>query len=848
MRSVSTVSNRKLRAALISAGILMAVVAVPASGYDWLQFNGDAAHHGNNVQEKVLGPANVGTLAQRWQATLPASADGAPVLVRNVVTASGRKDLVFVTTTAGHLVALDALTGGQVWAIQHGPGACQINNVGGACFTTSSPAVDPSRSFVYSYGLDGYVHKHQVGDGTEVTGGGWPALATLKGYDEKGSSALGFATVNGVTYLYVAHGGYPGDNGDYQGHVTAINLATGAQAVFNAMCSDKAMHLAHNDANCPSSQRSAVWARPGVIYDAQTNRLFAGTGNGSFNGNAGGHNWSESVLAIHPDGTGGASGLPLDSYTPTNFQSLDNQDADLGSTAPAVLSVPAASTVRTLGVQSGKDAQVRLLNLANLSAAGGPGQVGGQLGIIGVPQGGGVVTQPAAWVNPADGTPWAMLGNGSGVGGVRLQLDGSGNPSLVAGWNVGQSATSPLIANNVVYVAGGGRLRALAPLSGAQLWSAAIGGVHWQSPVVDNGVLYVLDNNAHLTAFAPGSAAASAGVDFNFNRQGDLAWHNAGTGATAVWLMNGVSASAAVVVNANPQLTLLGSGDFDGDGHADLLWRNTGTGQFVLWLMNGTTTTSSAALPATSALAISGVADFNGDGRADIVWHDSTSGATGVWIMNGTAVAGSGVLSYDPNWVVTHTGDFDGDGRADVLWRNTSTGQTAVSLMAGTSASSTAVILGDPNWSVTLAADLDGDGKDDLVWRNAATGATAVWLMDGVIARKTAILSAPAGWTVTHAADVDGDGRRDLAWYNAATGQTALWLMDGVVGTSAAVVLTSPAWTVTHVSDADGDGKADLVWTNGSTGATAVWLMNGLAPKQAAVVFTDPSWRVVDLH
>ena len=76
-------------------------------------------------------------------------------------------------------------------------------------------------------------------------GSGWPQPTTLKGFDEKGSSALAIATSNGTTYLYVVHGGYPGDNGDYQGHVTAINLGTGAQKVFNAACSDQAVHFKH---------------------------------------------------------------------------------------------------------------------------------------------------------------------------------------------------------------------------------------------------------------------------------------------------------------------------------------------------------------------------------------------------------------------------------------------------------------------------------------------------------------------------------------------------------------------------------------------------------------------------
>jgi hypothetical protein len=125
--------------------------------------------------------------------------------------------------------------------------------------------------------LDGYVHKYQVGDGVEILTGGWPQLTTLKGYDEKGSSALSIATAAGVKYLYVAHAGYPGDNGDYQGHVTAINLATGAQRVFNTACSDKARHLDHfvapETATTCATRQNAIWARPGVFYDRHQSHL-----------------------------------------------------------------------------------------------------------------------------------------------------------------------------------------------------------------------------------------------------------------------------------------------------------------------------------------------------------------------------------------------------------------------------------------------------------------------------------------------------------------------------------------------------------------------------------------------
>jgi len=494
-----------------------------AEAYDWLQFNGDPAHSGNNVLEATIDRGNVASLALRFQVALPATADGAPVILQGAATPSGTRDLLFVTTKAGHIVALDAQSGAQVWSMQYAAGTCSINNGGSACYTTSSPAIDPNRLYVYSYGLDGYVHKHQVGDGAEITTGGWPQLTTTKGFDEKGSSALAIATSQGATYLYAVHGGYPGDNGDYQGHVTAIDLGTGAQRVFNTMCSDQAVHFARmpGTPSCGAA-RSAVWARPGVIYDAGTDRIYMATGNGSYNGNAAGYNWSETVLALRPDGSG-AGGKPLDSYTPANFQSLDDADADLGSAAPAILPVPAASSVQHLALQTGKDGKLRLIDLANLNGQGGPGHTAGEIGAVtDIPQGGGVLPQPAVWVNPADGATWVFVANGSGVAGLKLVIGAGGAPSLAAQWHIASGGSSPLVANNILYIARNNLLRALEPTTGNLLWSTTqIAGVHWESPVVGNGVLYMTDESNRLSAFAPPATALQVAVIEFYNASFD---------------------------------------------------------------------------------------------------------------------------------------------------------------------------------------------------------------------------------------------------------------------------------------------------------------------------------------
>jgi len=494
----------------VDAAVLSYAAASAQLAYDWPQFDGDAQHSGNNTQEWIISPANVASLSRLYQVSLPSIADGAPAYLHDVTTPSGVRDLLFVTTKDGHIIALDASSGAQVWSEQAGAGGC-TTPTGGRCYTTSSPVVDPNRQYVYSYGLDGKVHKYQVTDGTEITGGGWPETATLKGFNEKGSSALSLATVaNGASYLYVANGGYPGDAGDYQGHITAINLATGAQTVFNTICSDRTAHFGvpgqAGTTDCPEVQ-SAVWARVGVVYDSQTNTLYAATGNGDYLPLQ--HDWGDSVFALNPDGTG-RNGNPLDSYTPSDYQQLQNGDVDLGSTAPAILPVPSSSNVQHLAVQSGKDALLRLLNLDNLSGHGGPGYTGGEVGTpIPVPQGGEVLTQPAVWVNPTDGQTWVFVATGSGLAGLDLTIAGDGTPRLQPVWQNGSGGSSPIVANGILFEATqNNAIVALDPATGKQLWRGGIGGIHWESPIVANGVLYITDEGSHLSAFAPAGAPA----------------------------------------------------------------------------------------------------------------------------------------------------------------------------------------------------------------------------------------------------------------------------------------------------------------------------------------------------
>jgi hypothetical protein len=500
-------THKPTQAVSLSYSTYLPIVLKIETVYDWLQFNGDAFHSGNNTLEQKLSPSNVTLLHMLFQVSLPGVADGSPVYLSNVATASGIRNLVFVTTRTGGVAALDASTGVTIWWQPSQAASCLINNNTGrneACYTTASPAIDPNRQFIYSYGLDSYVHKYAVGNGTEVLTGGWPELASQKVYDEKGSSALSLATANnGISYLYVTNGGYPGDAGNYQGHLTAINLSDGTQKVFNALCSNLTVHFVDSRVtsgpDCYPQTQSAIWARAGVVYDPSYDRIYMATGNGDFTPSQ--FRWGDTVFTLHADGSGAGDGNPLDSYTPINFQNLNDTDADLGSTAPALLPV-ATGKYPHLAVQGGKDAVLRLLNLDNMSGQGQAGRIGGEVFSMSLPVGGEILTQPAVWVNPADGRVWIFVSNNSGLVGLEFAVDGAGNPSLQSRWTAGPG-TSPIIANGVLFYARSGRISALRPTSGSLLWSSnKVGGIHWQSPIVDNGVVYLEDQGGKLTAFS----------------------------------------------------------------------------------------------------------------------------------------------------------------------------------------------------------------------------------------------------------------------------------------------------------------------------------------------------------
>jgi outer membrane protein assembly factor BamB len=449
----------------------------------WPAFDGGGQRSGINAAETTITASNVGQLTRLWHQKLPATADGAPVELPDVSTGYGVKTLLFVITTTGSLLAIDAADGRLVWR----------KDTSGPKFTTSSPALDPSGKFVYSYGLDGKVHKYAVSDGEEATDQTWPAVVTVMPIDEKGSSPINIA--NG--YLYMAIAGYPGDGGHYEGHIVAINLASGKKTVFNALCANIQHVLGRSD--CADVQ-SAIWGRGAPTVDPVTDNVFVSTGNGAFRGD--GRSFGDSIIELSSDLT-----RVVDSYTPAIFNQLQALDQDLGSTAPTILPKQANSKTPYLMVQAGKDNMLRLVNRQNLSGQGGPNHTGGEVQTIQLPIKGVIVTHPVAW-NDVHGTTWVFVANTYYFFAYKVVTDAQGKTGLQLAYQNKNGGSSPFIANNVLFVQGKGVVRAMNPTTGAVLWSSAqasaggsTGKMHWQSPIVVNGHVYVPDDSGYFSAY-----------------------------------------------------------------------------------------------------------------------------------------------------------------------------------------------------------------------------------------------------------------------------------------------------------------------------------------------------------
>jgi len=396
---------------------------------------------------------------------LPGTVDASAIYLHRVTVEGAPHDTLFVTTTYGITLAIDARTGGILWQWKP-PGYSSF--AGSDQITTATPVADPSRKWIYAASPDGRIEKLSVADGHAA----WRVSITKLPSREKIAASLNFAG----GHVIATTGGYIGDAPPYQGHVVVISTGGRLLHVWNSLCSGTRRLLVPS--SCPASD-SAIWGRAGAVVIPGSGDLLVATGNAPWNGT---DDWGDAVLLLSP------KARLIGNYTPADTQQLNENDQDLGSTSPVYLT-------SKLIAQGGKDGKIRLLSVAGLR--GTAPHKGRELQIVSTPSGADLFTAPAVWRE--NGHTWLIAADGGATQAWLLR-----DNRLHSVWRVGNAGTSPVISGGLlwVYDPGGGGLRVYKPASGKLVTTLAAGGGHWNSPIVTDGfvVLPEGDANDHTTS------------------------------------------------------------------------------------------------------------------------------------------------------------------------------------------------------------------------------------------------------------------------------------------------------------------------------------------------------------
>jgi len=365
--------------------------------------------------------APAGSPRVSWRADLDGAVYGQPLLVGTLVIAATENDSIY---------ALDASTGKVVWRTHVGTPVpladlpCgDIDPLG----ITGTPGYDAANGLVYAVAeTSGY---HHVLLGVSVANGTVEVqrdIPTPDGQPRYDQQRPGLAIEDGR--VYVAFGGLYGDCGPYRGSVVGIPLGGGGPLLSYVV---------------PTTREGAVWGTAGPVIGPD-GTLYVSVGNGSVTSTS--FDGSDSVTALSP------ALRQVGIFAPSTWYDDSKNDADLGSTQPALL---AGGMLLALG----KSGTAYLVSAAHL------GGVGGQVAQATVcPAYGGASVQGTIVYEPCEQGGMAAISTAGGK--IRVLWRGP-----ASAWG------SPVVGGGAVWVTDwtAGTLYELDPATGATRYSLSLG-------------------------------------------------------------------------------------------------------------------------------------------------------------------------------------------------------------------------------------------------------------------------------------------------------------------------------------------------------------------------------------
>ncbi len=340
----------------------------------------DPSRTGANLSETALNTSNVNVnqFGKLYSYTIDGSIFAQLLYVPNVVIPSqGTHNVVYVATMNDVIYALDAdsnsVNGGMLWKVDLRNPAAGITaipianivgsnslNIVGNVGIESTPVIDLTSNTIYmvartkevSGSTTNYVarlHALDITTGSEKFNGPVMIQASVPGSGQGSSGGTltfspffqnqrsSLALANGlVVFSWASHE----DQYNWHGWVMAYNAQTLQQT--SVFCST------------PNGQNAGMWmSGRGPVVDSSGNLYYA-TGNGDWDGVS---SFGDSIIKLST--TAGTLSL-TDYFTPDNYQLLQSDDLDLGSSGPIL--IPGT----TFLITAGKTSEFFLLQSTNL--------------------------------------------------------------------------------------------------------------------------------------------------------------------------------------------------------------------------------------------------------------------------------------------------------------------------------------------------------------------------------------------------------------------------------------------------------------------------------------------------
>jgi len=361
---------------------------------------------------------------------------------------SGGQAVIIAVTESNSVYALDAATGAVVWQVQLAASVplsqlpCGNINPDGI---TGTPVIDPKAGVVYLDALTGtnsgprqLVYALSLATGATLSG--WPldveaalsqAGVSFSSPNQGERSAL--QLFGGA--LYVNYGGNDGDCLPYNGTVVQIKTSTPSLTAYWQT----------------RASGGGIWAQGGTAGDGKS--LFVTTGN-----TFGASQWSDGEAIIRLAPGLAHSTDTKDYFTPSNWQTLDNEDLDLGGTEalPFNVAVKGSHPAERV-IALGKDGNAYLAKRSNL------GGVGGAISVTQVSTGQ-IITAPAIFqTDTTASVAFTSSGGGKCSSGniTMLNVAPSGSKPVSVAWCASLNGRgAPIITttdgnkNGIVWVTG----------------------------------------------------------------------------------------------------------------------------------------------------------------------------------------------------------------------------------------------------------------------------------------------------------------------------------------------------------------------------------------------------------